>query len=93
MTENKPTPPLDTRLALRAKEAAAALGISERKLRDVAPRLPSVWLDGVRLFPVEALREWLRTEAREQAQCVEAEADHIVRSLRRVPKTEDTAES
>jgi len=93
MKEPRPAPKLDTRLALRAKEAAAALGISERKLRDVASRLPCVWIDGIRLFPVEALREWLRTEALRQAQQVDAEAEHIVRSLTRVPSPTKPAAS
>ena len=51
---------LQSRLALRPKEAAAALGVSERKLRQMLPDLPHVHECGVVLIPVDLLREWLR---------------------------------
>ena len=50
---------LADRLALRPKEAAEALGLSERKLREVLPQLPHVRVGGAVLLPVEALRSWL----------------------------------
>lgn len=48
-------------LALRARDAARALSISERKLSDLVARgeIASVRVDRVRLFPVDALRAWL----------------------------------
>jgi excisionase family DNA binding protein len=55
---------LSGRLALRPREAAEALGISERKLRELLGRIPHVRLDGVLLFPVDALRAWLAAQAR-----------------------------
>ena len=58
-----PLPP-ELRLALRPKQAAEALGISERRLRQLVPKLPHVRLDGVLLFPVEELRAWLAEQAR-----------------------------
>ncbi|MEP0846206.1 MAG: helix-turn-helix domain-containing protein [Phycisphaerae bacterium] len=53
------------RLALSAREAAAALGISARTLWTLANRgaIPSVKLGARRLYPVEALREWLAEQA------------------------------
>jgi hypothetical protein len=50
-------------LALRPAEAAEVLGLSERKLRELAPELPRIVRGGVVLYPVEPLREWLRREA------------------------------
>jgi hypothetical protein len=55
---------LADRLALRPAEAAAVLGISERSLRQIGPELPRIVRGGLVLYPVEALREWLRQEAR-----------------------------
>ena len=63
---SKPTviPPL----ALRPREAAAALGISERLLNDWAKQydLPSVRLGQVVLYPVDEIRAWLRARALEE---------------------------
>jgi hypothetical protein len=59
--------PLAERLALRPREAAAALGISERTLRANLPRLPHVRLDGAVLVPVEPLRRWLEERAKAPA--------------------------
>ncbi len=53
---------LATRLALRPKEAAEALGISERTLRQILPELPHVRVGGVVLLPVEGLQAWLREQ-------------------------------
>ncbi len=44
---------LATRLALRPREAAEALGLSERKLRELLPELPPVRRGGIVLFPVD----------------------------------------
>lgn len=63
-------PNLATRLALRPKEAAEALGISERKLRELVPELPHVRRRGVLLFPVESLRAWLAGTAKAESQAV-----------------------
>jgi len=54
---------LPERLALRPKEAAKALGLSERKFREVMHELPHVFVGGVRLFPVASLSEWLSSGA------------------------------
>jgi hypothetical protein len=59
-TEPKALPDLSTRLALRPVEAADALGISERKLREILPTLPVIRMDGCILIPIEPLRERLR---------------------------------
>ncbi|HVN36962.1 MAG TPA: helix-turn-helix domain-containing protein [Myxococcota bacterium] len=72
---------LSDRLALRPREAAAALGVSERSFRQLLSQIPHVREGGMVLVPVEALREWLRHEAKAQHQRANAEADAILRAL------------
>ena len=61
----RPNPSMPETLALRPREAAAALGISERKFWELANRgeVPSVKLGRARRFPVDALRAWLADQA------------------------------
>lgn len=70
------------RLALRPKEAAEALGVSERKLRELTPELPHIRRGGVLLFPVAALRRWLEEKARTGGE-VDAAVDEILKSVGR----------
>ena len=65
---------LADRLALRPKEAAEALGISERALRSLRPELPQVRLGRTVLFPVKLLEEWLA----QRASADRGRADRIV---------------
>jgi hypothetical protein len=55
------------RLALRPKEAAQALGISERKLweitADKTSGIPHFRAGKVLLYPVTALEQWLHEQA------------------------------
>ena len=55
---------LDERLALRPREAAAALGLSERTFRSLLPSIPHVRLEGAVLVPVDSLRRWLTDRAK-----------------------------
>lgn len=73
--------PLADRLALRPKEAAEALGLSERKLREVLPQLPHIRLGGAVLLPVEGLQAWLREQAKVEQGRVEAVVDEILSSI------------
>ena len=52
-------------LALRPREAAEALGVSERTLWAWTKngRIPHVRMGGAVLYPVESLRLWLREQA------------------------------
>ncbi len=54
-------------LALRPKEAAAALGISERKLwsvtADRTSGIPHIKLGKAVIYPVDGLRHWLSKQA------------------------------
>jgi excisionase family DNA binding protein len=60
--------PLSERLALRPAEAARALGVSERTLRTLLPRLPHVRLSGTVLLPVRDLERWLHEQARAEVE-------------------------
>lgn len=73
--------PLADRLALRPREAARALGVSERTLRSLLPQLPHVRLGGVVLLPVEALRRWLEEQVKVQESRADAVAREILESL------------
>ena len=52
-------------LAMRAKEAAAAIGISERTLWELTSKgkIPYVRLSKAILYPVDSLRDWLKRQA------------------------------
>lgn len=68
---------LATRLALRPKEAAAAIGVSERTMRQLLPSIPHVREGGVVLVPVDGLRAWLLDQANAKSKTV----DSIVKSV------------
>jgi excisionase family DNA binding protein len=55
-------------LAMRPREAAKALGISERLLWEWTSwgLVPHIRLGKAVLYPVDSLREWLQREAREK---------------------------
>ena len=64
------TPPPDAmqtapQLALRPREAAAALGISERLLWSMTNRgeVPHMRIGRAVVYPIEVLREWMREQA------------------------------
>ncbi len=58
-------PPAIPPLALRPRQAAAALGISERLLQDWSKDhgLPCIRLGQVVLYPVDEVRRWLSEQA------------------------------
>ena len=74
-------PDLRGRLALRAGEMALALGVSERKLRDLTPEMPHVRRDGVLLYPVEGVRKWLEDAAKAEQVAAQADARAIVHAV------------
>lgn len=73
---------LTDRLALRPKEAAAVLGLSERALRALLPSMPHIRAGGAVLIPVEALRRWLDEQARREPARVDAIVGETLRSIR-----------
>jgi excisionase family DNA binding protein len=72
---------LPNRLALRPKEAAEALGLSERKLRELLPELPTVRRGNVVLIPVEPLRKWLCEESEAEKGRVERAVGEILEAV------------
>jgi len=77
----RPVLDLASRLALRPKEAAQVLGISERTFRNLLPELPHVRKGGVLLIPVDLLREWLREQARIEGNRVDAIVREMLEAL------------
>lgn len=63
-TTSKPFVP---RLSLRPREAAEALGVSERLLSDLTSRgaIPHFRIGRAVIYPVSALQDWLRQLAKE----------------------------
>ena len=72
---------LRDRLALRPMEAAKALGIGERTLRQILPQLPHVRVGGVVLLPVEALRRWLEEQVKTEQGRAEQVAEEVLRAV------------
>ena len=68
---------LGGRLALRPKEAAEALGLSERTFREWLPRIPHIREGNVVLVPVGPLERWLDA----QAQAAGSRVDATVREI------------
>lgn len=68
---------LGERLALRPREAARALGIGERTLRQILPEIPHVHVGSAVVIPVDLLREWLRNRARAE----QRRADQVVHEV------------
>jgi excisionase family DNA binding protein len=61
-TKDEPETPC---LAMRPREAATALGISERLLWEWTDRgqVPHIRMGKAILYPVESLRDWLKQQA------------------------------
>ena len=73
---------LADRLALRVPEAARALGISERQLRQLLPEIPHTRLGACVVLPVDGLRTWLREQASIGKSRVDSAVDDIVAAVR-----------
>jgi excisionase family DNA binding protein len=72
---------IDGRLALSLAEAARALGVSERHVREILSELPHVHLGRRVVIPLDSLREWLRDRARAERSRAERAAEEIVAAL------------
>lgn len=80
-------PAAPMRLALRPAEAAKALGVCTKTMDRLiaAGTVPSLRVGGLRLIPVDGLRDWLRRKSEAPA----GEGGAIVeRSAERVPRDE-----
>ncbi len=69
------------RLALTIKEAADAIGVSERTLRDLLPEIPHTRLHRRVVIPIELLREWLHSRARAEEMGSKRVAEEILAAL------------
>ncbi len=74
---------LGGRLALRPREAARALGIGERTLRQILPEIPHVHVGSAVVIPVDLLREWLRRRARAEQRKADSVVQDVLSELRR----------
>ena len=81
VSTDQPPMRLADRLALRPAEAAQALGIGERTLRQILPELPHIRVGGVILLPVEGLQAWLRGRAEAEQGRAEKVAEEILQAV------------
>ncbi len=84
MAERDPVDPrswLPNRLGLSIKEAAGVLGVSEGLLRTALPEIPHLHIGTRVVIPVDALRDWLRAQAKAEAQSATRDVDEILDSL------------
>jgi len=70
------------RLALRPKEVAQTLGISERSLRQMLPELPHIRIGSAVVVPVDSLRAWLREQSQMEQNSVEKAVSEILNKIR-----------
>jgi excisionase family DNA binding protein len=69
-------------MALRPREVAQALGVSERFVRQILPELPHVRLGGAVVVPTDMLREWLREKARTERGRVETVVNEVLEGFK-----------
>jgi excisionase family DNA binding protein len=82
---SKPAGRWSPRLALRPKEAAEALGVSEGLVRKWLPELPHVHLGECVLIPVDELKRWLQERSRAEQESSRHAAPEILDAIRRDP--------
>jgi hypothetical protein len=72
---------LADRLALRPREVAQALGLSERSVRQLLPELPHLRVGTAVVVPIEGLRSWLMEQAAQELSAVDEAVDEVLRSI------------
>ena len=72
---------LAERLALSVPETAAALGVSERHLRDLLPEIPHTRLGGRVVIPVEQMRKWLADQTKIEPNRVDGKVEDILSGM------------
>ena len=78
---SKRTPEQPERLGLRPIEVARALGVSERTVRQVLPRIPHLRIGTAIVIPIEALKKWLIDEAKVEEGRIDAAVEEILEEL------------
>ena len=74
------TEPLE-KLALRVREAAESIGVSERHLRDVLPEIPHTRIGTCVVIPIDLFKEWLRKRASVEQRGADEVANDIMKEL------------
>jgi hypothetical protein len=72
---------LSERLALTIPEAAAAVGVSERLMRNLLPEIPHCHLGNRVIIPVSLLDEWLRKQAEKEQNVVGKAVNDILEEI------------
>ena len=75
-------PILAERLALTVSETAAALGVSERHLRDLLPEIPHTYLGSRIVIPVGTMQKWLEEQTKNETNLVDKTVDEILREIK-----------
>ncbi len=81
-TRGKATLQLEGRLGLSVAEAARAIGVSERHLRQCLPEIPHLHVGRRVVIPTESFKEWLRARAQGEARRVERAVEDVLETLR-----------
>ncbi len=72
---------LNNRLTLSVREAAEAIGVSERHLRSMLPEIPHLRIGTRVVIPVERLKQWLSERADTEAKNVDKACNDIINEL------------
>ena len=72
---------LAERLALTVPEAATALGVSERHLRDLLPEIPHTYLGSRIVIPVEAMQKWLSDQTKAESNQIDEVVNDILKEI------------
>jgi len=72
---------LSERLALSIPEAAKAVGVSERLLRELLPDIPHCRLGNRVVIPVAPLDEWLRKQSEKEENVVRKAVNDILEDI------------
>ncbi len=73
---------LHGRMALRPREVAHVLGISERLVRQILPELPHTRIGSAVVVPKDMLGEWLRKRAHNEGNRVKILVNEVVAALK-----------
>jgi excisionase family DNA binding protein len=68
-------------MALRPKEVARVLGVSERTVRQILPELPTVRVGSIVLVPKEMLEKWLQEQAETQEGRIDTAVDEVLKDF------------
>ena len=72
---------LADRLALRPREVAEMLGVSERTIRQILPELPTVRIGSIVLVPTKMLEKWLEERVEREERRLESAVEEVLRDL------------